>query len=76
MRLLDPTQARLFNQVNRTYNNLYQTAKKSSNKPYSMSDMYAFHNMLMDVSNANWANAQYTQFKHGLKKTIIESSNG
>ncbi len=71
----DLLQRRLVSTVNRTHNETYQLAKDMSEEPYSLSDMYAFQNQLLDMSNTNWASSQYTQFKFGMRKAIIDAIN-
>ncbi|AUX92211.1 HrpF protein [Mixta gaviniae] len=71
----DLLQRRLSSQSSRTHNETYQFAKEMSGQPFSLSDMYAFQNQLLDMSNASWASSQYTQFKFGIRKAIIDAIN-
>ena len=71
----DLLQRRLSTQSSRTHNETYQLAKEMSGQPFSLSDMYAFQNQLLDMSNAGWASSQYTQFKFGIRKAIIDAIN-
>ncbi len=71
----DLLQRRLSAQASRTHNDTYTFAKEMSGEPFSLSDMYAFQNQLLDMSNANWANSQYTQFTFGIRKAIIDAIN-
>ncbi|WP_034913260.1 MULTISPECIES: HrpF protein [Erwinia] len=71
----DAIQRRLSNQLNHARNDMYQFAQDSQNGSVNVSDIYAFQNEMMNVSGANWANSQYTQFKHGMRKAIIDAIN-
>ncbi|WP_067705477.1 HrpF protein [Erwinia sp. ErVv1] len=71
----DPIQRRLTSQVVHAQKDMYQSAKESQDQPYNAADMYAFQNEMQDVSNANWASSQYTQYKHGIRKAIIDAIN-
>ncbi|MDC6117438.1 HrpF protein [Serratia rubidaea] len=71
----DLLQRRLASTANRSHNETYQFAKEMSGEPYSLSDMYAFQNQLQDMSNTSWASSQYTQFKFGIRKAIIDAIN-
>ena len=71
----DLLQRRLSSQSSRTHNETYQFAKEMAGQPFSLSDMYAFQNQLLDMSNASWASSQYTQFKFGIRKAIIDAIN-
>ncbi|MCU7369222.1 type III secretion protein HrpF [Pantoea stewartii] len=69
----DLLQRRLYSTANRSHNETYQFAKDMSDEPFSLSDMYAFQNQLQDMSNTNWASSQYTQFKFGMRKAVIDA---
>ncbi len=71
----DLLQRQLSSQHSRAHHDAYQFAKEMSGGEYSMGDMYAFQNQLMDMSNAGWASSQYTQFKFGMRKAIIDAIN-
>lgn len=71
----DSIQRRLTSQVVHAQKDMYQFAQTSQDQPFNISDMYAFQNEMLDVSNANWASSQYTQYKHGIRKAIIDAIN-
>ncbi|WLS77843.1 HrpF protein [Erwinia pyri] len=71
----DAIQRRLSNQLNHARNDMYQFAEQSQNQTLNVGDIYAFQNEMMQVSSANWASSQYTQFKHGIRKAIIDAIN-
>lgn len=71
----DAIQRRLSSQVVHAQKDMYQFAQDTESQPYNVSDMYAFQNQMLDVSNANWASSQYTQYKHGIRKAIIDAIN-
>ncbi|MDY0972957.1 MULTISPECIES: hypothetical protein [Siccibacter] len=71
----DLFQRQLSTHYSRTHHEAYQFAKEMSGESYSVADMYAFQNQLLDMSNAGWASSQYTQFKFGIRKAIIDAIN-
>lgn len=71
----DAIQRRLSSQVVHAQKDMYQFAQNSQDQPFNVSDMYAFQNEMLDLSNANWASSQYTQYKHGIRKAIIDAIN-
>ncbi|RRZ93722.1 HrpF protein [Erwinia sp. 198] len=71
----DAIQRRLSNQVAHAQKDMTQFLQESLDKPFNAGDMYAFQAELLDVSNANWASSQYTQYKHGIRKAIIDAIN-
>lgn len=71
----DLLQRQLTTQYSRTHHDAYQFAKDMSGEQFNVADMYAFQNQLQDMSNAGWASSQYTQFKFGIRKAIIDAIN-
>ncbi|WP_130098520.1 HrpF protein [Siccibacter turicensis] len=71
----DLFQRQLSTHYSRAHHEAYQFAKEMSGESYSVADMYAFQNQLLDMSNAGWASSQYTQFKFGIRKAIIDAIN-
>lgn len=71
----DPIQRRLIHEVVSTQNSMAGVARQEAGQPYDIGDMYAFNFALQDVANANWANSQYTQYKYGISKAIINAIN-
>ncbi|MBP2169582.1 type III secretion protein HrpF [Erwiniaceae bacterium BAC15a-03b] len=72
----DLLQRQLSTQQSRTHHDAYQFAKEMSGESsFNVADMYAFQNQLQDMSNAGWASSQYTQFKFGIRKSIIDAIN-
>lgn len=71
----DLLQRQLSSNSNRKHHDAYQFARELSGESFSVADMYAFQNRLLDMSNASWASSQYTQFKFGIRKAIIDAIN-
>ena len=71
----DLLQRQLSSDSNRKHHEAYQYARDVSGESFSIADMYAFQNRLQDMSNASWASSQYTQFKFGIRKAIIDAVN-
>ncbi|MGP3591672.1 hypothetical protein [Vagococcus sp. WN89Y] len=71
----DLFQRQLSTNTSRRHHEAYQFAKDLSGESFNVADMYAFQNQLMDMSNASWASSQYTQFKFGIRKAIIDAIN-
>ncbi|MFB6324878.1 HrpF protein [Pantoea deleyi] len=71
----DLFQRQLTSNSNRKHHEAYEFARDVSGESFSLSDMYAFQNHLQDMSNASWASSQYTQFKFGIRKAIIDAVN-
>lgn len=71
----DVMSRRLDHNLVKAQNDAFSFARNQNDNPYDIGDMYAFQMAFMDVSNANWANSQYTQFTHGIRKSIIDSIN-
>lgn len=71
----DLLQRQLSSKSNRKHHEAYQFARDVSGESFSIADMYAFQNRLQDMSNASWASSQYTQFKFGIRKAIIDAVN-
>ncbi|MEN4539514.1 HrpF protein [Pantoea agglomerans] len=71
----DLLQRQLSSNSNRKHHEAYQFARDVSGESFSIADMYAFQNRLQDMSNANWASSQYTQFRFGIRKAIIDAVN-
>lgn len=71
----DLLQRQLSSNSNRKHHEAYQYARDVSGESFSIADMYAFQNRLQDMSNASWASSQYTQFKFGIRKAIIDAVN-
>ncbi|AZI50791.1 HrpF protein [Pantoea agglomerans] len=71
----DLLQRQLSSNSNRKHHEAYQFARDVSGESFSIADMYAFQNRLQDMSNASWASSQYTQFRFGIRKAIIDAVN-
>jgi len=71
----DLLQRQLSSNSNRKHHEAYQFAREVSGESFSIADMYAFQNRLQDMSNASWASSQYTQFRFGIRKAIIDAVN-
>lgn len=71
----DLFQRQLSMNSNRKHHEAYEFARELSGEAFSVADMYAFQNRLLDMSNASWASSQYTQFKFGIRKAIIDAIN-
>ena len=71
----DLLQRQLSSNSNRKHHEAYQFARDVSGESFIIADMYAFQNRLQDMSNASWASSQYTQFKFGIRKAIIDAVN-
>ena len=71
----DLLQRQLSSNSNRKHHEAYQFARDVSGESFSIADMYAFQNRLQDISNASWASSQYTQFRFGIRKAIIDAVN-
>ncbi|MCX3310423.1 HrpF protein [Pantoea vagans] len=71
----DLLQRQLSSNSNRKHHEAYEFAREVSGESFSIADMYAFQNRLQDMSNASWASSQYTQFRFGIRKAIIDAVN-
>ncbi|WP_367165501.1 HrpF protein [Kosakonia cowanii] len=71
----DLFQLQLSSNSARKHHEAYLFARDISGESFSLADMYAFQNQLQDMSNASWASSQYTQFKFGIRKAIIDAIN-
>ncbi|MEB7539527.1 type III secretion protein HrpF [Pantoea anthophila] len=71
----DLFQRQLSSNSHHKHHEAYQFARDISGESFSIADMYAFQNRLQDMSNASWASSQYTQFKFGIRKAIIDAVN-
>ncbi|PHP92788.1 HrpF protein [Pantoea agglomerans] len=71
----DLLQRQLSSNSHRKHHEAYQFARDVSGESFSIADMYAFQNRLQDMSNASWASSQYTQFRFGIRKAIIDAVN-